>query len=70
MSTWGGFSVWTPQLDEDAGWRPLASGELVRVGADLGVIARVVLDSPPAKLLRLEDLDPRVAASQRPQGDA
>jgi hypothetical protein len=40
----------------------------MHVDADLTVGSRVVLDRPPAHQLRLEDLDPRAAASQRGSG--
>jgi predicted glutamine amidotransferase len=53
------------QMDEDPGWHSLKPGELVHVSADLEVRSRIVLESPPAPRLRLEDLDPRAAASQR-----
>jgi glutamine amidotransferase len=52
------------QMDEDAGWRTLDSGELVSVDIDLGVTSRRVIEEPPAHLVRLEDLDERAAASQ------
>jgi glutamine amidotransferase len=52
------------QMDEDPGWRMLEPGELVHVGLDLEVTTRVVMDEPPAHLVRLEDLDARAAASQ------
>jgi predicted glutamine amidotransferase len=41
-------------LDDAAGWRPLESGELLRVGPDLSVRSRVVVDRPPAQLIRLD----------------
>ena len=56
----------TEQMDEDDGWRMLESGRLVHVSGDLRVSSSVVLDAAPAHLLRLEDLHPEVAASQRP----
>jgi len=40
-------------LDDTPGWRPLESGELVRVRADLSIRSNVVVDSPPAKRIRL-----------------
>ncbi|TML25587.1 MAG: class II glutamine amidotransferase, partial [Actinobacteria bacterium] len=52
------------QMDEDRGWRSLEPGELVQVDTDLNVSTRVI-DRAPAHQLRLEDLDPRAAASQR-----
>jgi glutamine amidotransferase len=53
-------------MDEDPGWGPLGSGELVHVGPDLSVERRTVLDRPPAHPLTLADLDPRAADSQAP----
>ena len=40
-------------LDDTVGWRPLESGELVRVRPDLSVRSSIVVDSPPAQLIRL-----------------
>jgi glutamine amidotransferase len=57
--------VASEQMDEDAGWRVLDPGELVHVDVDLATTSRVVLDEPPAHMVRLEDLDQRAAASQR-----
>ncbi|HEX4011152.1 MAG TPA: class II glutamine amidotransferase [Solirubrobacteraceae bacterium] len=59
--------VATEQMDEDCGWRPLASGELLHVDGDLTVTVRQVLDAPPAHPLTLADLGERAAASQSPQ---
>jgi glutamine amidotransferase len=55
----------TEQMDEDSGWRWLASGELVGVDRQLRVSSRVAIDAPPAHPLTLEDLDPQAARSQR-----
>jgi glutamine amidotransferase len=52
------------RMDEDAGWRLLASGELLRVTPTLEVSSRRVLAGPPARLLTLEDLEPAARASQ------
>jgi glutamine amidotransferase len=52
------------QMDEHPDWRRLQPGELAHVDQGLNVTSRVVLDQPPAHQLRLEDLDPRAAASQ------
>jgi len=52
-------------MDEDPGWRELASGELLHVDGDLQIDVRRVLERPPAHPLTLADLDPRAAASQR-----
>jgi glutamine amidotransferase len=40
-------------LDDATGWRPLESGELVRVRSDLSVRSSIIVDSPPARLIRL-----------------
>jgi predicted glutamine amidotransferase len=34
-------------MDEDPGWRPVAPGELVRVGPDLAVTRELILPDPP-----------------------
>jgi predicted glutamine amidotransferase len=51
-------------MDEDPGWRPLQSGELLHVDADLGVTTSRAIERPPAHQLTLADLDPKAAASQ------
>ncbi len=53
-------------MDESAHWRPLAPGELLRVGRELGVTSRIALPDPPAHPLTLAELRPDAAASQRP----
>jgi L-ascorbate metabolism protein UlaG (beta-lactamase superfamily) len=40
-------------LDDSARWRPLDSGELLRVGPDLSVRSSLVVDRRPAELIRL-----------------
>ena len=52
------------RMDDDAGWRLLASGELLQVTPALEVTSRRILEGPPARLLTLEDLEPRARASQ------
>jgi predicted glutamine amidotransferase len=52
------------RMDADQGWRPLAPGELVAVTPTLQVSSRVILDSPPARALSLEDLGARARRSQ------
>lgn len=56
--------VASERMDEDAGWREIASGELIQVGPDLAVDRMQILDRPPARPLTLAELDPRAAASQ------
>jgi glutamine amidotransferase len=54
-------------MDEDPGWRPLASGELVHADGKLGVSSTIVIDHPPRHPLTLADLGPHAAASQTAQ---
>lgn len=54
----------TEPMDEDPGWQPLESGELVHVDAQLRVTRRIALPDPPAHPLTVADLEPRAAASQ------
>jgi predicted glutamine amidotransferase len=53
-------------MDEDPGWRALASGELVHVAPTLKVESTIALDGPAAHQMTLDDLDPRAAAAQAP----
>jgi len=46
----------TERMDDDPGWRPLASGELLHVSSGQHVTTRTVLDRPPAHPLSLADL--------------
>jgi predicted glutamine amidotransferase len=57
--------VASERMDEDPGWRSLASGELLHVGPAQQVTSTLVLDRPPARPLTLADLDAHAAASQR-----
>jgi len=59
--------VATEKMDDDPGWSPLASGELLHVDPDLRVTRTRVLDTPPAHPLTLADLGDSAAASQSPQ---
>jgi glutamine amidotransferase len=52
-------------LDDGAGWRPIESGELIRVGPDLSVRSSVVIDHRPAQLMRVGH-----ATSERMAGHA
>jgi glutamine amidotransferase len=58
--------VATERMDDDPGWAPLASGELLHVDAELRVTRRQILDAPPAHPLTLADLGATAAASQAP----
>lgn len=51
-------------LDDDPGWRALASGELLCVDGDLELSSHIVLPDPPARRLTLADLGERARASQ------
>ena len=51
-------------MDEDPGWRELASGELLHVDRELNVTGTTAVEAPPAHPLTLADLDPIAAASQ------
>lgn len=57
-------TVASERMDDDPGWRELASGELIGVSADLQVRSRIVLDSPPAHPLTLDDLSAHTRQSQ------
>jgi predicted glutamine amidotransferase len=53
-------------MDNDPSWQLLNSGELVHVGPSLDVHRSIVFSEPPSYPLTLADLQPSVAASQRP----
>lgn len=54
------------RMDDDPSWRLLDSGELVHVDPSLSVRHIIIFPEPPLHPLRLADLGPSVAASQRP----
>ena len=56
--------VASEQMDEDPGWMPLQSGELLHVDRDLTVTREVIVDRPPRYPIRLADLNARAAAAQ------
>ncbi len=58
--------VASERMDEDAGWRPLESGELLHIDPDLNVTITRPLTGPPARQLTLADLGVKAAASQAP----
>jgi predicted glutamine amidotransferase len=66
MATRPAVVVASERLDEDAGWRLLAPGELIHVDPDLHVTSSIALDRPPAHQLTLADLGGKAAASQAP----
>jgi predicted glutamine amidotransferase len=51
-------------MDDDPSWRPLSSGELIHIDADLTAHCRLAFPDPPAHLLTLADLQPETALSQ------
>ena len=57
--------VASERLDDDPGWRPLASGELIRVDAQLGITSAIVLPDPPAHVA--DALTIRVADPAEPE---
>ncbi|MBJ8347201.1 class II glutamine amidotransferase [Antrihabitans sp. YC2-6] len=56
--------VASERMDEDPGWRPLTSGELLHVDGGLNVDSRVVLPDAPRFPLTLDQLTAGAAASQ------
>ncbi len=60
--------VASEQMDEDAGWRALAPGDLVHVDRQLQTTITEVLPDPPARQLTLSDLTGKAASSQAPAG--
>ncbi|MFE3187513.1 class II glutamine amidotransferase [Nocardia sp. NPDC059240] len=52
------------RMDDDPGWRPLASGELLHVTGQQQVRSGIVLNSPPRHQLSLAHLGTAAAASQ------
>ncbi len=55
----------TERMDDDPGWRPLAGGEMVHVGADLAITSSTGRLRPPRHRLTLDELGTHAAASQR-----
>ncbi|MFB9832286.1 class II glutamine amidotransferase [Actinoallomurus acaciae] len=53
------------RMDDNPAWRPMESGELLHVGPDLRVIHAIALPHEPRHRLRLKDLRPEAAASQK-----
>ncbi len=51
-------------MDADPGWRALGSGELIHVTPALETVSTTLIDEPPARLLRLEDLAGHARESQ------
>src|SRR5512135_1359238 len=58
--------VASERLDEDPGWHPLNTGELLHVGPDLQPRITTLLDAPPAHPLTLAELGEQAARSQQP----
>ncbi|MFF5790821.1 class II glutamine amidotransferase [Paeniglutamicibacter sp. NPDC012692] len=59
--------VATEMMSADPAWRPLEPGELLHVDRALGVESSFPLPGNPLRLMTLEQLDPKTAASQHPQ---
>ncbi len=57
--------VASERMDEDPGWRKLASGELLHVNGNLRVTRRMVIGHAPRHPLTLEELGGHAAASQQ-----
>ena len=66
LATRAAVVVASERMDEDPGWRALASGELLNVDPDLGVTITKALNRAPAHQLTLADLGGKAAASQAP----
>lgn len=66
LSTRPAVVVASERMDEDAGWRALAPGELLHVDGELTVHRQVVIDHAPAHPLDLRQLDARARAAQAP----
>ncbi|MGI5484476.1 class II glutamine amidotransferase [Streptomyces lavendofoliae] len=56
--------VASERMDDNPHWRLMEPGELLHVGADLGVTSRIAVPDRPAHELGLADLRPAAAASQ------
>jgi glutamine amidotransferase len=56
--------VATEVMDDDPGWRPLRSGELLHVDAALGITSTVLRSAPPTQVLTLDQLSGHARASQ------
>ena len=65
LATQGSVVVATERMDDDPGWRALGAGELLHVDGDLKLQRSTPFPAAPRHLLRLADLDPAAAASQR-----
>lgn len=66
LSRAGHVLIATEPMDDNQGWRPLAAGALVHVGPDLRVSTSFPFPGALAHPLRLSDLSPSAAASQKP----
>ncbi len=51
-------------MDSDPGWRALRWGELVHIKPTLETSSRIIIETPPAHPLSIEDLDASARASQ------
>jgi predicted glutamine amidotransferase len=66
LSAQPAVAVATEPMDGETGWRPMDSGELIRVGRDLTITSSRPFPHAPKHLLTLADLSPTAAASQAP----
>jgi predicted glutamine amidotransferase len=57
-------TIASEKMDDDPGWRPIGSGELLCVSAELAVSSQIAIGFPPAQPLTLADLSARARASQ------
>lgn len=58
--------VASERMDDDPAWRALQPGELIRVSSKLELSSEIVLETPPAHPLTLDDLGARARSSQAP----
>ncbi|MEV0945553.1 class II glutamine amidotransferase [Rhodococcus sp. NPDC049939] len=59
--------VASEQMDEDPGWTPLRSGELLHVDRELRTSREFILDRPPRHRICLDDLGAQAKAAQMQQ---
>ncbi|MEU6037855.1 class II glutamine amidotransferase [Actinomadura sp. NPDC047616] len=57
--------VASERMDDNPGWRPMESGELLHAAPDLRVTSTIALPDEPAHRLGIRDLRPQAAASQK-----
>ena len=67
LATRSAVIVASEPMDEDPGWRPLESGELLHVDPHLNATVTRAIERAPAKQMTIADLGQRAAASQATQ---